>query len=111
MAFVITEACIGVKDMSCVAVCPVDCIITSDADPFMLINPDECIDCGACMPECPVNAIFAEDDVPADQQQWKEINKGYASLDKAAFNEKYGKIIEAAKEKNRGTAHANPALY
>ena len=52
MPFVITEACIGVKDQSCVAVCPVDCIITSDADPFMLINPDECIECGACMPEC-----------------------------------------------------------
>ena len=64
MAFVIVDTCVGVKDMSCVAVCPVDCIITSDADPFMLINPDECIDCGACMPECPVNAIFAEDDVP-----------------------------------------------
>ena len=111
MPFVITEACIGVKDQSCVAVCPVDCIITSDADPFMLINPDECIECGACMPECPVNAIFSEDDVPADQQDWKQVNRDYAELDKAAFQAKHGAFIDAAKEKNRNSGHANPALY
>lgn len=111
MPFVIVEACIGVKDQSCVAVCPVDCIITSDADPFMLINPDECIECGACMPECPVNAIFSEDDVPADQQDWKQVNRDYAELDKAAFQAKHGALIDAAKEKNRNSGHANPALY
>ncbi len=111
MPFIIVDPCIGVKDESCVAVCPVDCIITTDTDPFMLINPDECIECGACMPECPVNAIYSEDDVPADQKEWIGINRDYANMDKAAFYAKHGKTIEAAKEKNRNSAHVNPALY
>jgi NAD-dependent dihydropyrimidine dehydrogenase PreA subunit len=77
MTYVITEPCIGVKDASCVAVCPVDCIYTSADDEMYYINPDECIDCGACEPECPVSAIFAEDDVPADQTQYIQINADY----------------------------------
>ncbi len=70
MAYVIAEPCIGVKDKSCVAVCPVDCIHGGDADEMLYIQPDECIDCGACAPECPVSAIFPADDVPA---QWKSF--------------------------------------
>jgi NAD-dependent dihydropyrimidine dehydrogenase PreA subunit len=72
MAYVITEPCIGTKDASCVDVCPVDCIHPrkdeADFDPVpqLYIDPDECIDCGACEPECPVNAIFPEDQVPAE---------------------------------------------
>jgi NAD-dependent dihydropyrimidine dehydrogenase PreA subunit len=66
MPYIITEPCINVKDRSCVDVCPVDCIYEGDNQLF--IHPDECIDCGACEPECPVTAIFPEDDVP---QQWK----------------------------------------
>ncbi|HTO72730.1 MAG TPA: ferredoxin family protein [Gemmatimonadales bacterium] len=65
MAYVITEACVSVKDKACVDVCPVDCIYEG-ADQ-LYIHPDECIDCGACEPECPVTAIFPEEDVPADQ--------------------------------------------
>ncbi len=65
MAYIITEPCIGTKDASCVAVCPVDCIYESGDQYF--INPDECIDCGACEPECPVEAIYADDSVP---EQW-----------------------------------------
>ena len=61
MTYVITEPCIGLKDASCVAVCPVDCIYSTDQDEQYYIHPDECIDCGACEPECPVNAIYAED--------------------------------------------------
>jgi NAD-dependent dihydropyrimidine dehydrogenase PreA subunit len=65
MTYVITEACIGTKDRSCVDVCPVDCIHDEgDDDKMLYIDPDECIDCGACEPACPVTAIFAEDDVP-----------------------------------------------
>ncbi|HEY4684718.1 MAG TPA: ferredoxin family protein, partial [Dehalococcoidia bacterium] len=65
MTYVITEACIGTKDRSCVDVCPVDCIHDEgEIDPLLYIDPDECIDCGACEPACPVSAIFAEDDVP-----------------------------------------------
>ena len=83
MTYVITTPCIDVMDQSCVEVCPVDCINFDEGDDRMLfINPDECIDCGACEPACPVNAIFAEDDTPADQAEFKAINAGWYS-DKA----------------------------
>jgi ferredoxin len=74
MTYVITEACIDVKDNSCVEVCPVDCIHAEDEDRILYINPDECIDCGACEPACPVTAIFAEDDLPEDFAIFKQIN-------------------------------------
>ena len=64
MTYVIVEACIGVKDRACVDVCPVDCIY--EGEDQLYIHPDECIDCGACEPECPVTAIFPEEDVPAE---------------------------------------------
>jgi NAD-dependent dihydropyrimidine dehydrogenase PreA subunit len=61
MTYTITDPCIDVKDQSCVEVCPVDCIhFDGDADRMLYIDPDECIDCGACEPVCPVTAIFAE---------------------------------------------------
>ena len=68
MTYVITEPCIGVKDATCVDVCPVDCIHTTEEEPQFYINPDTCIDCAACEPVCPVNAIFFEDDLP---EQWR----------------------------------------
>ena len=76
MTYIITEPCIDVLDKSCVEVCPVDCIHTGedDEDRMLYIDPDECIDCGACEPVCPVTAIFAEDDVPADQAAYTEID-------------------------------------
>jgi ferredoxin len=73
MPYVITEACIGVKDRACVDVCPVACIYEGDQQLF--IHPDECIDCGACEPECPVTAIFPEEDVPQAQKQYVQINR------------------------------------
>lgn len=73
MAYVITEACIGVKDRACVDVCPVDCIY--EIEEQLVINADECIDCGACEPECPVSAIYPEDDVPANLKSFIEKNK------------------------------------
>ena len=63
MPYIITEACINIKDKSCVDVCPVDCIY--EGPEMLYIHPDECIDCGACEPECPVTAIFPEEDVSA----------------------------------------------
>ena len=75
MAYVITEACIGTKDASCVSVCPVDCIYEGE-DQFY-INPDECIDCGACEPECPAEAIFAEDSVPSQWNAYIAKNRKY----------------------------------
>jgi ferredoxin len=73
MTYIITEACINVKDKACVDVCPVDCIY--EGEQMLYIQPDECIDCGACEPECPVTAIFPEEDVPAAQQQYVQINR------------------------------------
>ena len=67
MTYVITEPCVGVKDGTCIDVCPVDCIHVSDADDMYFISPDECIDCGACEPICLVTAIFHEFSVPS---QW-----------------------------------------
>jgi NAD-dependent dihydropyrimidine dehydrogenase PreA subunit len=68
VTYVITEPCIGTKDQSCVEVCPVDCIY--DGGDQFLINAEECIDCGACEPECPVEAIYPEDEVPEDMEQY-----------------------------------------
>ncbi len=74
MPFVITEPCVGVKDKACTGVCPVDCIYDFDGEPQLYIHPDECIDCGACQPVCPVNAIFMDAEVPEDQQRFIELN-------------------------------------
>ncbi len=72
MTYVVTENCDRCRFTDCVTVCPVDCF---HGDKTMLyIDPDECIDCGACVPECPVQAIFDEPDVPEDQQKWIAIN-------------------------------------
>jgi len=79
MAYVICKACIDVKDTACVAVCPVDCIKGEAADEQLYINPEECIDCGACEPECPVNAIFEADQVPDDQKSFIEKNAAHFS--------------------------------
>ena len=74
MTYVITDPCIDTLDISCVEVCPVDCIHYEEGtDRKLYIDPDECIDCGACEPVCPVTAIFAEDDVPEDQQVYTEL--------------------------------------
>jgi NAD-dependent dihydropyrimidine dehydrogenase PreA subunit len=70
MTYVITEPCIGVKDASCVDVCPVDCIHSTDEDEQYYIDPEVCIDCAACEAVCPVSAIFYEEDVP---EQWRDF--------------------------------------
>lgn len=75
--YVICEPCIGVKDASCVDVCPVDCIHSTDADEQYYINPDECIDCGACESACPVAAIFPEDAVPEKWRSFIQKNADY----------------------------------
>ncbi|HNP85025.1 MAG: 4Fe-4S binding protein [Chloroflexi bacterium SZAS-1] len=77
MAYIITEACIDTKNAACSSVCPVDCIYEGD-DQFY-INPDECIDCGACEAECPVSAIYAERAVPAHLSSYIEKNHHYCT--------------------------------
>ncbi len=75
MAYVITEPCIGEKNEACVEVCPVDCIY--DVGDRFVINPEECIDCGACEPECPVEAIYPEDEVPEDMKSYVTSQAGF----------------------------------
>lgn len=72
MAFVVTENCIKCKYTDCVEVCPVDCFY--EGPNFIAINPDECIDCALCEPECPSKAIFSEDDLPDNFKHFKELN-------------------------------------
>jgi NAD-dependent dihydropyrimidine dehydrogenase PreA subunit len=74
MAYVITEPCIGTKEASCVEVCPVDCIQSDDAAEQYFINPEECIDCGACVSTCPVQAICHDQEVPPGQERFLAVN-------------------------------------
>ena len=95
MAYIICEPCIGTKDTACVDVCPVDCIHPrKDEGDFataelLYIHPDECIDCGACVPACPVEAIFALDEVP---EKWKRF-----------IRDQRGALSEVADERAAGS--------
>ena len=82
MTYVIVEPCIGTKNASCVDVCPVSCIYesTDPAADMYYINPDECIECGACEPECPVNAIFHESAVPDEWKSFTQKNRELSGL-------------------------------
>ena len=83
MAYVIAEPCIGTKDNWCVEVCPFDCIHPTPDEPDydtveqLHIDPDECIDCDACVEACPVDACFAEDQLPAEWEKYVEVNAEY----------------------------------
>ncbi|HET7314291.1 ferredoxin FdxA [Salinisphaera sp.] len=118
MTHVVTDNCIRCKYTDCVEVCPVDCF--HEGPNFLAIDPEECIDCTLCIPECPAEAIFAEDDVPADQQHFFEINARLASRwpvidamieapeDADSWNgvpDKLGLLDEGAPEPS---AHCNP---
>ncbi|MCW8933683.1 MAG: ferredoxin family protein [Gammaproteobacteria bacterium] len=92
MTFVVTENCIKCKYTDCVEVCPVDCF--HEGPNFLVIDPEECIDCQLCVPECPVDAIYAEEDLPEDQlcfiqlnadlaQNWPVINTMIPAMDDA----------------------------
>ena len=78
MPFVVTESCIKCKYTDCVEVCPVDCFY--EGPNFLVIHPDECIDCALCEPQCPANAIYSEDELPADQIQFVELNAELAEV-------------------------------
>jgi len=77
MAYIVTESCIKCKYTDCVDVCPVDCF--REGPNMLVIDPDECIDCTLCVPECPVEAIFAEDDVPDAQHEFVAKNRELAA--------------------------------
>jgi len=71
--YVVTSSCVYTKDISCMKVCPVNCFF--DAGQMLVVHPVECIDCGLCIPECPVSAIFAEDEVPEKEQIFIRLNR------------------------------------
>ena len=78
MTYVVAEPCVNCKYTDCVDVCPVDCFF--EGENFLAINPDECIDCGACVPECPTEAIFEETELPEKWAEWTDINARLAGL-------------------------------
>ena len=78
MTYVVTESCIKCKYTDCVEVCPVDCFY--EGPEFLVIHPDECIDCGLCEPECPIEAIYADDELPNNQIEFIEINAKLADV-------------------------------
>ncbi|MFJ9316338.1 ferredoxin [Pimelobacter simplex] len=75
MTYVISASCVDVKDRSCVEECPVDCIY--EGTRMLYVHPEECVDCGACEPVCPVEAIYYEDDLPAGQEDFLAVNAGF----------------------------------
>jgi|TARA_B110000116_G_scaffold234524_1_gene219079 ferredoxin len=77
MTYIIVSPCVDVRDGACVDVCPVDCIYSNPEDNMLYINPEECIDCAACEPVCPVTAIFPEDQVPENEQSFIALNYDY----------------------------------
>ena len=72
MTYIIALPCVDVKDRACVEECPVDCIY--EGNRMLYIHPEECVDCGACEPVCPVESIYYEDDLPEDQEEYFDIN-------------------------------------
>lgn len=78
MSFVVTDNCVRCKYTDCVDVCPVDCFY--EGPNFLVINPDECIDCALCEPECPANAIFSEDEIPEGQEAYIAINEELSQI-------------------------------
>lgn len=86
MTHVVTQPCVGCRYTDCVVVCPVECFC--EGDTMLYIHPDECIDCEACVSECPVEAIFHEDNVPAEWKEYVELNAKMASSSKVITEKK-----------------------
>ena len=114
MTYIVAEPCLDVKDASCVEVCPVDCIY--EVERLLVIEPDECIDCGACTPECPVEAIFPEQSLPRRWQPFVAINyahsRGIAAVDAlvAAYARDHPGELQPAESPGAGESDA-PGMH
>lgn len=91
MTYVVTARCIDCRYMDCATVCPQDCFYEVKDPAMLVINPDECIDCDLCVPACPVNAIFKDDDLPEPYAEWLEKNEELANSEEAQRIEDDGK--------------------
>src|SRR5438876_624650 len=107
MTYVVTESCIKCKYTDCVDVCPVDCF--REGPNMLVIDPDECIDCTLCVPECPVEAIFAEDDVPDAQREFTALNRERAQVWKPIIERK-SPPRDAARARGGGLRRGAPRL-
>ena len=109
MTYIIAEPCVDLLDKACIEECPVDCIY--EGNRMLYIHPDECVDCGACEPVCPVEAIFYEDDVP---EQWKDYTAAnyefFEDLGSPGGASKVGKIDKDARVRRRAAAARARAL-
>jgi len=109
MTYVVTDNCILCKHTDCVEVCPVDCFV--EGPNFLAINPDECIDCAVCVTECPVNAIYADEDVPEDQKAFIKINAELSAYwpaitrrkDPMLDHERWANVPDKLQHLDRGT--------
>ena len=103
MTHVVTDNCKDCMYTDCVTVCPVDCFYGNrETETMIYIHPDECIDCGACIPECPVEAIFPEDEVAEDQQPYIQLNADKCqSGDLEVISEKMDELPTAEEKKNK----------
>ena len=108
MVYVIAEPCIDVKDKACVDECPVDCIY--EGERMLYIQPDECIDCAACEPACPVDAISYEDDLPEDWAQFQPINAEFFSEEVTGLGEPGGAATVGPVNKDHPTVASWDAL-
>ncbi len=117
MTYIVTERCTSNRYTDCVADCPVDCFYELKDPHMLIVNPDECIDCDACVPLCPVNAIYPEAEVPEEHEEWIEKNAADLCTDDNRITETVGSLdgaldIEAVKKKEEekyGSALADPS--
>jgi ferredoxin len=110
MAYVVTAPCIKCKYTDCVAVCPVDCF--REGVNFLVIDPDECIDCGACVPECPTQAILEEGDVPDEMKEYIELNAKFAKKWPSITSQKDAlPDAEAFKEEKKSSSEIDPRPF
>ena len=104
MTYIVTDRCVDNRYTDCVADCPVDCFHEIHDPHMLIINPDECIDCDACVPLCPVNAIYPEAEVPAESEEWVEKNDADLCTDENRITDTQGSLdgaidIDAVKQR------------